>query len=130
MSLSITLPNEIEEQVQTIAAHEGKAVESVVISAIARYVMQTAEDEGERGMTDSTSQAVARSQELYRRFKSRLSQRHPFLGGLSQAQAVELMERLSEKVAAGMDVDTWQEAEAFMRGENHYDFARHQYLHH
>ena len=130
MSLTITLPSEIEEQVHSIAAQEGKAVESVIISAVARYVTQAAGDDGERGRMVGTSQAVDQSEKLYRRFKARLSQRYPFLGGLPQAQVVELMERLSEKIAAGMDFDTWQEAEAFMRGENHYDFARHQYLHH
>ncbi len=117
MSLTVTLPNEIEEQVHNIAVREGREVESVVISAVAHYVAQASRDDEERESRPSASQAMDRSRELYRGFKTRLRQRYSFLGDLSQAQTVELMDQLSEKIAAGMDFETWQEAEAFMRGE-------------
>ena len=81
-------------------------------------------------VTDSTAGDVERSQVLYRRFKERLCQRYPSLRDLPREQAVEVLERLSEKVAGEMPFATWQEAEAFMRGEDQYDFARQQYLHH
>lgn len=76
------------------------------------------------------AQDLERSQVLYRRFKDRLHQRYPSLQDLSREQAVKVIERLSEKVAQELPLATWQEAEAFMRGEDRYDFARQQYLYH
>ncbi len=126
MGLSITLPSEVRERIQDIAAQKGERVENVVIAAVIRYIAHEQHAEPPKGI----SEALGRSQRLYQGFKDRLRQRYPSLGDLPREQIVATMERLSKKVAEGMAFATWQEAEAFMRGEECYDFARQQYLHH
>jgi predicted RNase H-like nuclease (RuvC/YqgF family) len=81
-----------------------------------------------------SQEAIARdmelSQRIYEEFKKRLRQLYPSLGSLPREQIVEEMEKLSQKIIKGMPFTSWQEVEAFMRGEEHYDFNRQQYLPH
>ena len=111
MGLSITLPAEVQERVQDIAIQKGKRVENVVIAAVMRYVAH----EQRTIPSGDILAALKRSQRLYQGFKDRLRQRYSSLGNFPQAQIVVTMERLSEKVAAGMAFATWQEAETFLK---------------
>ncbi|MEA1905228.1 MAG: hypothetical protein U9M97_05075 [Candidatus Hadarchaeota archaeon] len=80
---------------------------------------------------ESLIEPVESSRRLHEAIKERMRQRNPSLKiQLSHKEVVKLMDELSEKVARGMPFATWQETEAFMRGEDRYDFERQQYLHH
>ena len=127
MNLAITLPSDIQKRVEDIAAQKGERAETVVIAAVRLYIAH--EQQGARPPSD-ISEALEWSQQLYLGFRERLRQQYPSLKDLPREQLAAMMEKLSEKVAKGMASTTWQEAEAFMRGEDHYDFARQQYLHH
>ena len=122
MDLTITLSEDLEKQLRDIAVDRGDSVESLVVSAVRRYIIQTSAEEA--------LESVAESRQLHRQIKEQMRQRNPALTKqLSRSQVTELMDRLSEKAAEGLPFDTWREAEAFMRGETHYDFDRQQYLH-
>ncbi|RLC86597.1 MAG: hypothetical protein DRJ03_08315 [Chloroflexi bacterium] len=126
MRLAIALPDDVREQVQDIAIQKDREVESIIITAVLRYI---AEEQCAEPSQD-IPQALARSQRLYQGFKERLGQRYPSLGNLPREQVAPAMDELAEKVAEGMAFANWREAEAFMRGEGRYDFARQQYLYH
>ncbi|MCR4406469.1 MAG: hypothetical protein NUW24_06040 [Anaerolineae bacterium] len=68
--------------------------------------------EGRTVVTENVAEDLEHSQALYRRFKERLRQRYPSLQDLPRAQALEVLERLSEKIAEGMPFATWQEADS------------------
>jgi len=122
MGLTITLTEDLEKQLRGIAVDRGESVESLVVSAVRRYISQTSAEE--------TPESVAESRHLHRQIKEKMRQRNPALGKrLSHPQVTELMDRLSEKAAKGLPFNTWREAEAFMRGDTYYDFDRQQYLH-
>jgi hypothetical protein len=122
MDLTITLSEDLEKQLRDIAVDKGDSVESLVVSAVRQYIIQRPAGEA--------LESVAESRHLHRQVKEQMRQRNPALRKrLSRSQVTELMDRLSEKAAEGLPFDTWREAEAFMRGETHYDFNRQQYLH-
>ena len=122
MSLTITLSEDLEKQLRSIAVGQGESVESLVVSAVRRYITQTSAKEA--------LESLAGSRQLHRQVKEQMHKRNPTLRKrLSHPQVTELMDRLSEKGAKGLPFDTWQEAEASMRGEAYYDFDRQQYLH-
>ena len=122
MSLTITLSEDLEKQLRDIAADRGDSVESLVVSAVRWYIIQTSDEE--------TLESLAESRQLHQQVKEQMCQRNPALRKrLSHSQVAELMDRLSEKAAEGLPFDTWREAEVFMRGGTRYDFDRQQYLH-
>ena len=122
MTLTITLSEDLEKQLHGIAVDRGESVESLVVSAVRQYIIQTTAKEALESLTES--------RQLHRQVKEQMRQRNPVLGKrLSHHQVIELMDRLSEKAAKGLPFNTWREAEAFMRGDACYDFDRQQYLH-
>jgi hypothetical protein len=123
MGLTITLAEDLEKQLRGIAVDRGESVESLVVSAVRRYISQTSAEE-------EATESVAESRHFHRQIKEQMRQRNPALGKrLSHPQVTELMDRLSEKAAKGLPFNTWREAEAFMRDDTYYDFDRQQYLH-
>lgn len=65
------------------------------------------------------------SRRLHKAVKERMRQRNPSLKKqLSPEEIVQLMDKLSKKIAESPPFATWQEAMAFMRGKDHYDFER------
>ena len=122
MTLTITLSEDLEKQLRSIAVDRGESVESLVVSAVRQYIIQTS--------TGEALESLVESRQLHRQIKGQMRQRNPALGErLSHSQVAELMDRLSEKASEGLPFDTWREAEAFMRSETYYDFDRQQYLH-
>jgi len=79
-------------------------------------------------MTDekeSTAKLVESSRRLHETINDLLRQRnHPLKTRLSHEEIVQLMDKLSEKMAESPPFATWQEAMAFIRGKDCHDFER------
>lgn len=72
-----------------------------------------------------TNKAVESSRRLHEAVKERMRQRNPSLNTqLSHEEIAHLMDKLSGKVAERIPFATWQEAIAFIRGKDRYDFER------
>ena len=70
-------------------------------------------------------QEMEGSRRLHEAIKERMRQRNPSLKTrLSREEIVQLMDKLSKKMAESPPFATWQEAMAFIRGKDHYDFER------
>lgn len=70
-------------------------------------------------------QEMEGSRRLHKAIKERMRQRNPSLKTqLSREEIVQLMDKLSKKMVESPPFATWQEAMAFMRGKDHYDFER------
>lgn len=120
MSISIVLPGAMQKQIQDLAKAQDEAIDKVIIAALQAYLANTPRKIDPR----------ERSRRLYQTFKQHLRDFDATLSDLSREEARASIEILSQKASAAMPFSTWQEAEAFMRREDHYDFARQQYLHH
>jgi hypothetical protein len=120
MALQIDLPVEVQREVERLARQRGKKVEDVVAAAVKDYLA------AERAplAPEIHYQAAEESQVVYRVFKERLRERYHIDGDLTPEEIAATMNDLSEKVAAGMAFRTWQETEAFMRGEDDHDLPR------
>ncbi len=124
MSLQISLPADIQKRVESLAMRKGQKVEDVVITAITDYVAAEQPTAPSRNLYES----IERSRQVYQIFKERLRERYAIQPDLPQAEVAHAMDALSEKVASGITLTTWEEAEAFMRGEDQYDLSRQQHL--
>jgi hypothetical protein len=120
MALQIDLPAEVQREVEHLALQRGRKVEEVVATAVKTYLAV------ERALLASEIhyQAAEESQVVYRVFKERLRERYHIDTDLTPEETEAMMNDLSEKVAAGITFHTWQEAEAFMRGEDDHDLPR------
>ena len=120
MALQIDLPAEVQREIERLALQRGKKVEDVVAAALADYLAA----EHAPLVPEARYQAVEESQVVYRVFKERLRERYHIASDLAPDEIAATMNNLSEQVAAGMTFSTWQEAEAFMRGEDAHDLSR------
>ncbi|MGQ9625916.1 MAG: hypothetical protein ACUVV0_03310 [Anaerolineae bacterium] len=91
-----------------------------VLREIVRLI---AEETGQKSLVEI-------SRLCYEAFKARLRDKYPELGEVSLDKAQARFDQLSAKVREGLPFETWQEAQAFMRGSEHYDFKRQQYIYH
>ena len=101
------------EQLRKLESIEIKPVAKIAISpeAMPAIVKAIQEMEGSR--------------RLHEAIKERMRQRNPSLKTrLSREEIVQLMDKLSKKMAESPPFATWQEAMAFIRGKDHYDFER------
>ena len=82
------------------------------------------------GEESSRQDPVALSQSYYEAFKKGLKAQFPELEEVPAQEAEARLEELSAKIREKLPFETWQEAQAFMRGAESYDFERQQYIHH
>lgn len=115
--LTISLPAELEMQLSELAMQHGESVEAVAARLLGNYFARR-------------QPPANNGSSLYARFKARLRDRYPELAQFSLADARRRIEELSNKIRNAMPFATPEEAQAFMRGVDHYDFERQQYLHH
>lgn len=121
MVYPVTLPTGLAKDVEALARRQGKQPKDIIQRAVRDFVRQEISDDSDR----------ARAQRLHTRIKSRLRKSNPALERpLSRRALVKRMERLSVKAANGLPFTTWQQAQSFIRGEDHYDFVRQQYISH
>jgi predicted transcriptional regulator len=121
MVYPITLPDKLARGVQAIAARKGKRADQVIREAVQDLVRQEAAAQSE----------LERSRQLHARIKANLRKRNPALKQtMSRRALVKQMERLSAKAARKLPFATWQQAQSFARGEDHYDFVRQQHISH
>jgi hypothetical protein len=71
MDLTITLSEDLEKQLRDIAVDRGDSVESLVVSAVRWYIIQTSAEE--------SLESVAESRQLHRQIKEQMRQRNPAL---------------------------------------------------
>ena len=85
-----------------------------------------------RLMAEEASQQsfVEISRLCYEAFKKRLRDKYPQLSEVPPDKVQARFDQLSAKVREALPFKSWQEAQAFMRGSERYDFKRQQYLHH
>ena len=114
--LTLSLSPELERQLVELAKQRGQSAELLAAGVLSDYLIHRPAAQGETASP-------------YVRFKARLLARYPALAGVSQAEARRRMEELSAKIRESMPFATLEEAQAFMRGTDRYDFERQQYLH-
>ena len=86
---------------------------------------------GSRKEMSSLSEAKDTLQEsrlFHKRVKASILKTHPKLQRLQGETLQRDFDRLSDKIAQSLPFPDWKAAERFMRGEDHLDFARQQYL--
>ena len=140
MNITIKLPKALENQVIEAANSHGERLEVFIASIIQQYLifhkvdeeLEKASLEGkEPGKKERIAEAVERSQEFHREMLAKLREKDGSIRvDISHEEKVKEFDELSEKVARALPFENWQEAGKFMRGSNHYDFDRQQYLHH
>lgn len=76
----------------------------------------------------SGKDTLRESRLFHKRVKASILKKHPKLQRLQGETLRRDFDRLSEKIAQNMPFSDWKAAERFMRGEDHLDFDRQQYL--
>ncbi|MBI4769740.1 MAG: ribbon-helix-helix protein, CopG family [Chloroflexi bacterium] len=117
--VALSLPDELEEQLVELATKQGRSLEALTAQALRDYLARRAVPRSAAGKISP-----------YARFKNRLRRRYPELAHMAPGEASRRLEELSARIRKNLQFATPEEAQAFMRGTDRYDFERQQYLHH
>ena len=108
-----------------------KLLEQVPLPEGIQVIITFLADEGlaeSHRISGSGKDTLQESRSFHKRVKASILKKNPKLQRLEGKTLRRDFDRLSEKIAQNLPFSDWKAAERFMRGEDHLDLDRQQYL--